>query len=123
MRGDTEIDNSADTLDSRDIIDRIAYLRDEEGGDQFTDEEAEELAALVALAEAAAGYCADWEFGETLIRDSYFEDYAFELADSIGAIDSNYGWPLNCIDWKQAARELQQDYTSFDFDGVTYYGR
>ncbi len=123
MKGDTEIDNSADTIDSRDIIERIAYLRDEEGGDQFTDEEAEELAALVALAEDAEGYCEDWRFGMTLIRESYFEDYAYELANDIGAINNDYGWPLNCIDWEQAARELQQDYTSLDFDGVTYYGR
>ncbi|MBK6906309.1 MAG: hypothetical protein IPH08_04070 [Rhodocyclaceae bacterium] len=123
MKGDTEIDNSADTIDSRDIIDRIEYLRNEEGGDQFTDEEAAELAALTALAEEAEGYCDDWQYGATLIRESYFEDYAQEMASDIGAINNDYGWPLNCIDWEQAARELKQDYTSFDFDGVTYYGR
>ena len=28
-----------------------------------------------------------------------------------------------CIDWAQAARELRMDYTSVDFDGVTYWIR
>lgn len=66
-----------------------------------------------------------WRHGETLIRDSYFEEYAQDLAEEIGATDSNAarGWPLNCIDWEQAARELKMDYTSADFDGVTYWYR
>ena len=32
-------------------------------------------------------------------------------------------WPFNCIDWEKAAEELQQDYMSIDFDGVTYWMR
>jgi len=67
-----------------------------------------------------------WEgawYPVTLIRDSYFENYAQELADGIGAINSDARWPNNCIDWARAARELQADYTSVDFDGETYWCR
>ena len=32
-------------------------------------------------------------------------------------------WPYTCIDWEQAARELRYDYTSVDFDDVTYWIR
>ena len=32
-------------------------------------------------------------------------------------------WPYSCIDWEQAAEELQQDYMSVEFDGVTYWMR
>ena len=78
---------------------------------------------MKALADEASGYAADWPHGETLIRDSYFKDYAMELADDIGAIDNNASWPLTCIDWDQAARELQMDYSAVDFDGVTYWIR
>lgn len=83
----------------------------------------EELKALKSLAEEAEGYSEDWRYGATLIRDSYFKDYAQELADDIGAIKSDAGWPNNCIDWDRAARELRMDYTSVEFDGVTYWVR
>jgi pyruvate/2-oxoglutarate dehydrogenase complex dihydrolipoamide acyltransferase (E2) component len=86
-------------------------------------EEQAEHRALKALADEASGYAADWEYGETLIRDSYFKEYAQELADDIGAINRDATWPNDCIDWDRAARELQMDYTSVDFAGVTYWVR
>jgi hypothetical protein len=82
-----------------------------------------ELKALEDLAKEAEGYAPDWHHGETLIRDSYFKEYAMELAEDLGAIDNNASWPMTCIDWEQAARELQMDYTAVDFDGVTYWIR
>lgn len=85
--------------------------------------DADELRILKALADEASGYASDWKYGETLIRDSYFRDYAEQLADDIGTITDNPPWPLTCIDWDQAARELQYDYTAVDFDGVTYWVR
>jgi hypothetical protein len=123
------IDNTDDIIDSRDVIARIEELEEEElnaSADKrlvFLEDEADELAALRKLAAEAEGYAADWHHGETLIRDSYFQEYAQQLADDIGAIDRNASWPTNCIDWDQAARKLQQDYTAVDFDGVTYWVR
>lgn len=114
----TEISNSTDVIDSRDVIARIKELEGTEDADEQT-----ELKALLALQEEAEGYSPDWKYGATLIRDSYFEDYARELADDIGAIKSDAQWPATCIDWKQAADELKQDYTSVEFDGVTYWVR
>lgn len=35
--------------------------------------------------------------------------YAEDLADSIGAIDSEARWPNDCIDWERATRELFAD--------------
>ena len=90
---------------------------------EWDDDNDAELAALKALADEASGYAADWRHGEALIRDSYFTDYAMQLAEDIGAIDRNAQWPNTCIDWDQAARELQMDYTAVDFDGVTYWIR
>lgn len=98
-----------------------------ECGIEFSDDWDEaretEYQALRALADEAEGYAADWRHGETLIRDSYFEEYARQLAEDIGAIDRNASWPNTCIDWEQAASELQQDYTAVDFDGETYWVR
>lgn len=142
------INNLADVIDSRDVIARIEELRDERDslagfaddfeadGDPIAaqharedlakwneSDDAAELAALEALADEAADYAPDWEHGETLVRDSYFEEYAQELAEDIGAINLTATWPNNCIDWERAARELQMDYTSVTFDGVTYWIR
>ncbi len=112
--------NSDDVIDSRDIIERIELL---EGLDNRDDDENSELAALKALAEEASGYAPDWTYGEALIRDSHFEDYARETAEDCGMLKDATSWPLRCIDWKEAAEELQQDYTSVEFDGVTYWIR
>jgi hypothetical protein len=30
---------------------------------------------------------------------------------------------MRCIDWNEAASELQMDYTAVEFDGVTYWVR
>lgn len=111
-----EITNSEDLIDSRDVIARIRFLE----GTEDEDERAE-LKALEALQEEAQGYAPDWKHGSTLIRDSYFETYAQELAEDIGAISRNAQWPLGCIDWEKAADELKQDYTSVEFDGETYW--
>lgn len=167
MRGTKALDNRADVIDSRDVIDRIDYLQNErkslkdtydeaaaellkyrtttklsaEDDDELTaldnakdeaekavqewdeSEDGEELTALIALQEEAEGYCSDWKYGAALIRDSYFEDYARELAEDCGSLKDANEWPLRCIDWEQAADELKQDYTSVDFDGVTYWVR
>jgi hypothetical protein len=139
-----EISNFDDIIDSRDVIARIEALEsdvetltemreretltEEEQGElrdlaETVEDNAGELATLRALAEEGANNADDWQYGETLIRDSYFVTYAEELADDIGAIDQNAGWPLRHIDWDAAADELKQDYSEIDYDGVTYWVR
>lgn len=170
--GQDEITNSADFIDSRDVIARIEYLEDEfadqeisvdNGADEqheddgsvrtvivtcgecgrswndalisdrtpapgarcpyeYLHDELAELDALLALASEASDYASDWEHGETLIRDTYFEEYAQELADDIGGAKPDV-WPYTHIDWEAAARDLQQDYTTVSFDGVDYWIR
>ena len=65
----------------------------------------------------------EWPHGLTLIRDSYFETYAQELAEDIGALEKCDSWPATCIDWERAARELQQDYSMVVIDGEDYHYR
>ena len=39
------------------------------------------------------------------------EDFAYEMATQLGEIDlRNQPWPLSCIDWAFAAKELMYDY-------------
>jgi antirestriction protein len=117
------IDNTQDVIDSREVIERIAELEAiAEDGDSLLDPgERIELMSLKELADEASG-ASDWQYGEALIRDSYFKTYAQELADELDTAPAQT-WPYTCIDWEQAARELQQDYTSVDFGFVTYWVR
>lgn len=57
------------------------------------------------------------------VREDCFAEYAEELAEDIGAIDRQTGWPLNCIDWDKAADELRSDYSEVEWDGHTYLYR
>ncbi len=131
-----------DLIDSREIIDRITELEEQEEEyqaaldeynedsynnpqpkreDYLDEEEQVELEELKELDEAAPA--ADWHWGATMIAESYFETYAETLAEDIGAIDRNANWPLNCIDWEEAASQLKVDYTTVEAFGVTWYVR
>lgn len=132
-----EITNSDDVIDVRDVIARVEHLEQlrqpgpvDLGDDNDTDQDTlfAELATLESLLDELRGnggdeqWRGDW-YPVTLIRDSYFTEYAQELAEDIGAISSEHSWPLNCIDWKQAADELLVDYAAVMFDGIEYYYR
>lgn len=106
-----------DLIDSRDLIEWADYYRDDEDLDG---EQRETLASIDSLADVGIS---DWEYGVCMVNDSYFTEYAQEFAEDLGAIPDNPAWPLYCIDWEWAARELQYDYTPVDFLGVTYWVR
>jgi hypothetical protein len=102
-------------------VEAIAFAA-QQCGIEVDVEEVSEIIKLHNFAEEGEGV-PDWEDGVILIRDDYFQTYAQELADEIGAINRAATWPNNCIDWERAARELQVDYTALDFDGETYWAR
>lgn len=122
------ITNDEDVIDSRDIIARLEYLREQLAAEDdneamLDDDEREELEMLEALNKEGEENISDWMHGETLVRDSYFREYAEQLASDIGAVNEEARWPNNHIDWSAAADELKQDYTELDFGGITYYAR
>ena len=136
------ISNIDDVIDSRDVIARIEELESERAdlvseAEDYTnaaadeskdalkawdEENAEELKALKGLASEAEGYSDDWEYGATLVRGSYFVDYCRELVSDIGDIPKEIPSYIE-IDWDATAANIMADYTSADFDGVTYYVR
>lgn len=146
------ISNNEDIMDSRDICERITELESEvtsvtmaasnlsdEQWDDLSEnqraqhihtmaeagnDDAVEYTTLKKIVEEIDNYGGDnAEDGVTLIRDTYFKDYAQELAEDICEMGKATDWPFRCIDWQQAARELKMDYTSLEFDGITYYYR
>lgn len=129
-----ELNNTDDIIDVRDMIARVEELEDErdafdtESGNFEDSDEGAELAKLEEVLADLQGmggdeqWRGDW-YPVTLIRDDYFEQYARDLADDIGAINRDAKWPNTHIDWEAAARDLQQDYSSVEWDGVTYWYR
>lgn len=105
------------------LAEREAFVDDDTPGHEAVSwdegDDGQELAALKALEEEASG-SPDWRYGETLIRESYFETYAQELAEDCCDMSAGNRWPFTCIDWAKAAKDLKQDYFEVDFDGVTY---
>jgi hypothetical protein len=86
------------------------------------EDNAEELATLTALAEEAEGYAPDWTHGETLIRDSYFTEYAMGLLADCGDLPRELPHYI-VIDEEATARNIRMDYTAVEFGDVTYWIR
>ena len=108
---------SEDIFDSRDVVARIEELDPDVA--PLTEDETEERAILVAFMEEQDAA----DYGEAFIAEWHFEDYARELAEDLGTIDADANWPLTYIDWPAAARALQQDYTSIELEGNTFWYR
>ncbi len=150
IKGQDEITNSADIIDSRDVIARIRYLEEKEtaledaeeeladegdGEDldktlqeavdnanaDFDEDERKELKDLRDLQEQAEGY-SDWLHGATLIRDSFFgANYARRESEDLGdEIDDLPVYIRDNIDWEGVAKYLKQDYTVVTFGGEDY---
>jgi hypothetical protein len=138
------ISNSDDVIDSRDVITRLEELRDarqsivdaRDDADatlddkelaiktlaEWGDDNGAEFNSLMDLDSNGDGYSGDWKYGATLIRDSYFEDYARQLCEDIGDVPKNLPHYIE-IDWAATARNIRMDYTSVSFDGVDYWVR
>jgi len=132
-----ELDNTQDILDVRDIIERVEHLRElrqpgpvdlgEDDNDQDQDVLFAELATLESLLSELKGYGGDhdWEgdwYPVTLVRDSYFVEYAQELVEECFEMPKDLPSFIE-IDWKATARNIRVDYGSVEFDGVTYWYR
>ena len=126
---------SSDLFDTRELQERIDYLagvaNDHEASEEHENTEcihcdedtAAELSTAYLLAEELQHYAEDYQYGETVVADYYFVQFAQELAEDIGAIDPNASWPLSYIDWDAAADALKQDYSAIDFEGRRWWVR
>ena len=65
----------------------------------------------------------DFWYPEIFIRNDYFYTYVQELAEEIGLIPADEGWPFNHINWEQAAEELKLDYRSVSLQSFEFWYR
>jgi hypothetical protein len=135
----TVFDYHSDTIDSRDIQERIDELQsefdslvdeyedvdgEEDAGEDllnWLEENGDEFVTLLEVKEEVEQYTSEWDDGAFMIADNHFEDYAQELAEDTGAIDRNAKWPLTHIDWDEAAEELKYDYSEVAIGGKSYW--
>ena len=119
-----------DIIDLRDCWKRyqelLAEVKNAESDDELEDvldgADVEEYQMLRDLFDAVGQPNADGEFeSPILIEDSYFQEYAEQVAIDTGAVGDIERWPATCIDWDEAVDELQQDYTSYDIGDYTYW--
>lgn len=101
------------------LVDRLEELADE---DELSYEDRLEKQVLEkALEELASVDERDLHGGLTLVSDGSFREYAMDLAYDSGLVPDELLWPMRCIDWDQAARELQMDYTPIEVFGRTFW--
>jgi len=106
-----------DVITVDELRDQLEELQSRaEDGDLDDDEQETLVMFRELLAEVDLYNC------DTLIRDTYFEQYVQELLEDCGVIPSELPHYI-VIDWEATARFIQHDYTAFDFDGVTYWAR
>lgn len=113
--------DTEDVLDTQDLQERIKEL--ENCG--YTEDEREELAMLLRckteVEDCTGESFRSFRSGISMIRDSYFEEYARELAaDSLLNFNDSV-WPYTCIDWSKAVSKLQREYSMVTYDGVDYW--
>ncbi len=120
MTTSNPIDNSENIINTRDIdirIDYLAFLDDPDLSPEDKDLWEDEITELANLRELWSDLSENRDV--QLIRESYFGDYAREFADEIYGLDGNGASAY--FDYEKFADEYQSDFSSIEFDGVTYY--
>ena len=112
-----------DTIDGRDIRDRIEEL---EAVEAPTEEESAELTDLKSFLHEAMQYNSDADEGETIIAESYFMDYIREIIYDCYALPKELTsgeWPYRhiTINYEAAAEEAKADYAELTFRGRNFY--
>ena len=148
----TTIDLTSDIIDVRDIIERFEELEttrenlreefdnmpenagvdfdrwvcDMTGG-AWSREEQDECAQLTAILDELAGsggdekWRGDW-YPITLIRESYFTEYAREILEDCGTIPRDLPSWVH-IDWEATAEEVKVDYSYISIGKMDYFYR
>lgn len=121
----TNISNTANTIDVRDIIARYEELERGTIGYTLNALDAEEFTSLAALLTKLSGnggdeqWRGDW-YPLTLIRDSHFDKAMDEMLEECGEMPKNLPCYLRItVDYIA----LQMDYASIEYDGEMYWYR
>ena len=107
----------SDILDSRDLLDELKTLDEEDDYDRERIEMIDDLKEEVGKD--------NFEMGVTFIRENYWVEYCEELAYDCCYLDrQDNSNPLHYhIDWQGWADAVEMDYSQIVFNNDTYYWR
>ena len=123
----TELDLTADTIDVRDIIERVEELENLQDAGEYLETPEGELATLRSILSELAGnggdeeWRGDW-YPVTLIDFACFVPYVRELLEDCGDIPANLPHYVH-IDWEATARDVGMDYSTITIEGRDYVYR
>lgn len=124
-----DLDLTSDIIDVRDIIEHFEELEEQEpdadGSRDWADYATYETLHTILDELKGNGGDEKWRgnwYPVTLIRDSYFTEYARDLLQHIGDIPKQLVHYIE-IDWEITARNIRVDYSSIEIDGITYWYR
>lgn len=113
-------------IDVRDIIERVEELEELQEAGEYTETPDCELQHLRAILEDLNGsggdeqWRGDW-YPVTLIRESYFTEYAADLVCSCYNLQELPHFVH--VDWEATAREVKMDYSEIQINGVSFFYR
>ena len=107
----------SDIFDSRDLLDELKTLDEEDSYDKERIEMIDDLKEEVGKD--------NFEMGVTFIRENYWVQYCEDMAYDFGYLDrQDDNNPIHYhVDWQGWADAVEMDYSQIDFDGDTYYWR
>ena len=111
---DFEDFESKETFEDSDLVEGLDITEFLE----LWDGEFDEIAEINEIEES----CEDFQYGETLIHEDYFEEYCEELCIECGYISKDFPSWIE-IDWKATAGNMSADYTTVKYRGEQYYTR
>ena len=101
-----------------DLEDELEWFLEEDG--ENTEEDFDYIDKIKELREVKEELGIAWDNGVYLVEENDFKEFAEEFAKGLYGFNSN-DWPFRCINWDEAAGELESDYSIIEIDDATYY--
>ena len=115
-------EEDAEDLEIPDDFDSIEFI-DEEAFTIGIQDTIDEYEAIKDFVEQLEGY-GDFEHGESIISEDYFEQYCEEFIKDCGYIPNDLpAFIENNINWDGVADDMKQDYTEASYNRQTYLMR
>lgn len=125
----TDLQEACDSWGER--VDELTNTREEwegvEQAEEWTPADDAELSeaederdALAEVCGVGRDYIPDWRYGETLIREDAFEDYARDMASDMYGREAVEGGLGVYVDWERYASDVAMDYTIITIGSTDY---
>jgi hypothetical protein len=115
-------EEDAEDLEIPDLFEEIEFI-EEEAFTIYCEDLLSEYEDIKNFIDELEGY-GDFDYGETIISEYYFEDYCEDYLKDCGYLPDNLPALIeNNIDFKGIADDMKQDYTEVEYYGTTYLMR